>query len=405
MSGRPLLAIFEPFPVHYHAEVYRELHRQCQAAGLNDAIHVVYGTDFNLRGYRDPGFGTTVAWGTGVVEGYPNEILGSTRGPNPLAGRWSITGRGVWAVLRRQRPAAVMITQFGVAFDFAALWLARAIGAEVWLRTENQDEAFARGPAKGFVRDLIYRALYAGIDRAFYIGQLNRAHFLRLGMMPAQLFFSPYCVNNPFAATDWARDSRRLKAEARADLDLAENAHVLLFVGKIFDKKNPLVIPMAAAGLDPALRRRLHVIYAGTGELTGEVAAVFARTCPDVRLSMPGFVTQADLPRYYLAADTLILPSRQAGETWGLVVNEAMQAGLRIVASRHVGSAAEFGRLKDFHVFDGGATALTPLLAHAITHAVDAEAQRAAIARYSVEAAAAGIMPELRRLAERRSRL
>jgi hypothetical protein len=81
-----------------------------------------------------------------------------------------------------------------------------------------------------------------------------------------------------------------------------------------------------------------------------------------------------------------------------------MQAGLRIVASCHVGSAAEFGALADFHVFDGSAAALTPLLAHAMTHAADADAQRAAIARYSVTAAAAGIMPELRRLAERRGR-
>lgn len=404
MNGSPLLAIFEPFPVHYHAEVYRDLHRQSQAAGLGDAIRVVYGTDFNLRGYRDPGFGTTIAWGTDVTEGYPSEILGSTRGPNPLAGRWSITGRGVLACLHRLRPAAVMITQFGVAFDFAAMWLARLVGAEVWLRTENQDEAFARGRAKGVVRDLIYRALYTGIDRAFYIGQLNRAHFLRLGMNPAHLFFSPYCVHNPFASVDWAVEGARLKASARSDLGIAGDVHVLLFVGKIFDKKNPLVIPPAVAALDSTLRRRLHVIYAGTGELADQVKAAFARACPDVRLSMPGFVTQADLPRYYQAADTLILPSRQAGETWGLVINEAMQAGLRVVASRHVGCTAEFGGLADFHVFDGDAPALTPLLAHAITHAVDAAAQRAAIARYSVEAAAAGITPELRRLAERRGR-
>lgn len=404
MTSAPLLAIFEPFPVHYHAEVYRELHRQCQADGMGDAIQVVYGTDFNLGGYRDPGFGATVAWGTSVIEGYPNEILGSTRGRNPLAGRWSITGKGVLACLRRLRPSAVMVTQFGVAFDFAAMWLTRLVGAEVWLRTENQDEAFARGRAKGVIRDLIYRALYAGIDRAFYIGQLNQAHFLRLGMTPTQLSFSPYCVHNPFASVDWARDGARLKLEARAALGLAGDAHVLLFVGKIFDKKNPLLIPAAVASLDSTLRHRLHAVYAGTGELADQVKAAFLRDCPDVRLSMPGFVTQTDLPRYYLAADTLILPSRQAGETWGLVVNEAMQAGLRIVASRHVGSAAEFGGLADFHVFDGSAAALTPVLAHAISNPIDATAQRAAIARYSVAAAAAGIMPELRRLAAQKGR-
>jgi glycosyltransferase involved in cell wall biosynthesis len=403
MSARPLLAIFEPFPVHYHAEVYRMLHRLCASEGLSDAVHVVYGTDFNLRGYRDPGFGSTVAWGTGVIEGYSNEILGSTRGSNPLAGRWSITGRGVLGALRRLRPGAVMITQFGVEFDFAAMWLARLVGAEVWLRTENQDEAFRRGRAKAIMRDLIYRVLYRGIDQAFYIGELNRRHLLRLGFRPDQLFFSPYCVRNPFMDVDWPRDGTRLKREARQALGLTADAHVLLFVGKIFDKKNPLVVPEAAAVLTSDLRRRLHVVYAGTGALAGAVKAAFARDCPDVRLSMPGFVTQANLPRYYLAADSLLLPSRQAGETWGLVVNEAMQAGLRVMASRHVGAAVEFAGLADFHVFDGSALALAPLLAHAIGHEADADAQRREVQRYSVEAAAAGMMPELRRLAARRN--
>jgi glycosyltransferase involved in cell wall biosynthesis len=399
MSSSPLLAIFEPFPVHYHAEVYRALHERCEAEGLHGAVRVVYATDFNLRGYHDPGFSTTVAWGDQVIAGYPNEILGSTRGANPLANRWSITSKGVFAALRRLRPRAVMITQFGVLYDFAAMCLARLVDAEVWLRTENQDEAFVRGRFKAIVRDIIYRVLYAGIDRAFYIGELNRRHFLRLGFAPAQLSFSPYCVHDPFVQIDWARDGLRLRQEARVALGIAEDAWVLLFVGKIFDKKNPLVIPQAARDLAPGLRRRLHVVYAGTGEMAEQVRSTFGRLCPDVALSMPGFVAQGELPRYYLAADALILPSRQAGETWGLVVNEAMQAGLSIIVSRHVGSAVEFVGVPGFHVFDGSASALAVSLAEVMTAATDAEARRRAIGKYSVSAAVDGIMPDMHRLA------
>lgn len=404
MTPSPLLAIFEPFPVYYHADVYRELHRRCTEEGLPDAVRVVYATDFNLRGYRDPGFGSTVAWGEQVVAGYPNEILGSTRGADPLASRWSITPRGVLATLRRLRPKAVMLTQFGVAFDLDVLLLAPFLGAEVWLRTENQDEAFARGRLKSVARDLVYRALYAPIDRAFFIGELNRRHFLRLGFRPEQLSFSPYCVQDPFAEVDWVRDGERLRQDARRELGIGQSSWVLLFVGKVFDKKNPLIVPAAAASLPVELRRRLHVIYAGAGELAEAVRAAFARDCPDVRLSMPGFVTRGTLPRYYLAADGLILPSRQAGETWGLVVNEAMQAGLCIIASRHVGAAAEFGGLPDFHVVDGAAPELARTLIGAMARKTDADAQRRAIGRYSVAAAAAGIMPEIRRLAARRDR-
>jgi glycosyltransferase involved in cell wall biosynthesis len=42
--------------------------------------------------------------------------------------------------------------------------------------------------------------------------------------------------------------------------------------------------------------------------------------------------------RWYAAADCLVLPSQKgAGETWGLVVNEALHFGLPVIASDGVG--------------------------------------------------------------------
>jgi glycosyltransferase involved in cell wall biosynthesis len=49
-----------------------------------------------------------------------------------------------------------------------------------------------------------------------------------------------------------------------------------------------------------------------------------------------GFLNQSRLPDAYAAADVLVLPS-DAGETWGLVVNEAMASGRPAVVSRAAG--------------------------------------------------------------------
>jgi glycosyltransferase involved in cell wall biosynthesis len=49
-----------------------------------------------------------------------------------------------------------------------------------------------------------------------------------------------------------------------------------------------------------------------------------------------GFLNQSEIPRAYVAADALILPS-DSGETWGLVVNEAMACGLPCFVSDRVG--------------------------------------------------------------------
>ena len=50
-----------------------------------------------------------------------------------------------------------------------------------------------------------------------------------------------------------------------------------------------------------------------------------------------GFRNQKELPNFYTIADLFILPSG-IGETWGLVINEAMNYNLPIIASKTVGS-------------------------------------------------------------------
>ena len=56
----------------------------------------------------------------------------------------------------------------------------------------------------------------------------------------------------------------------------------------------------------------------------------------EVQVVFAGFVNQAEIGAYYAAADCLILPSR-FGETWGLVVNEALQFGVPCLVSNKVG--------------------------------------------------------------------
>jgi glycosyltransferase involved in cell wall biosynthesis len=54
-------------------------------------------------------------------------------------------------------------------------------------------------------------------------------------------------------------------------------------------------------------------------------------------------VNQRELPDWYAAADALVLPS-DSRETWGLVVNEAMAAGLPVVVSDAAGCSVDLVR-------------------------------------------------------------
>ncbi len=54
---------------------------------------------------------------------------------------------------------------------------------------------------------------------------------------------------------------------------------------------------------------------------------------------MPGFVQYDELPQYYGLAEAFVLPS--LSEQWGLVLNEAMAAGLPVLVSNQCGSAGD----------------------------------------------------------------
>ena len=53
-----------------------------------------------------------------------------------------------------------------------------------------------------------------------------------------------------------------------------------------------------------------------------------------------GFVNQQEIVDCYAKSDTVVVPSIE-GETWGLVVNEALQCGCRVIATDKVGASRD----------------------------------------------------------------
>ena len=109
-----MLFIFDSHPVQYKAPVYQELQR-LRPGGFK----VIYATDCSVRGHQDRDFGQRVAWDTPLMEGYPHMVLHNERG-DPLHGFRSLTGRGIFTLLKRERPAAALISQFLYASDLTA---------------------------------------------------------------------------------------------------------------------------------------------------------------------------------------------------------------------------------------------------------------------------------------------
>jgi glycosyltransferase involved in cell wall biosynthesis len=111
----------------------------------------------------------------------------------------------------------------------------------------------------------------------------------------------------------------------------------VLFIGQFEERKGLTDLLDAFAALDdPAARLRL----VGNGSLEAEAAR---RAAADPRLEVVGYLPQGELPAALRRARCLVLPSITTAldkEPWGLVVNEAMHAGVPVVATDGVGAAA-----------------------------------------------------------------
>ena len=332
MSGK--LFIFDSHPVQYKAPVYQQL-----AKLIPGTLKVIYCTDCSVRGHQDKDFGRVVAWDTPLLEGYDYVVLNNERGV-PLQGFRSLTGRGMFRLLKIARPSAVLISQFLYEADLVTYLSCLLLRIPIWIRHETQDEAFQRRLWKRMLRSLAYRLIYSGVSHAFFIGQLNREHLLRHGMKESRLSFAPYCVDSPVAGMS-GDEKVTARREMRVKLGIRDSEAVVLFSGKLIPKKAPDLILEAFSLLSPERRSATRVVFLGSGVMMDELKRRAEQFAGSVIFA--GFVNQLELPDYYLAADMLILPSRRMGETWGLVVNEALHAGCGVIVSDAVGSHREFG--------------------------------------------------------------
>jgi glycosyltransferase involved in cell wall biosynthesis len=324
-----------------------------------------------------------------LLQGYDFRVLGTEHGV-PLSGPRSLTGRGVWSLLQRDRPRAILLTQAYYRFDHAAYLSALALRVPIMIRQETQDamQAGERGRLKAAARYLAYRAMYAPVRHAFSFGYLNRQHLRRHGFADVQLSTAHFSVVDAVSHLS-PQDKQARRDAVRARWGIGPDQVVIGFFGKLIDIKNPGLIIEAVSRLPASVRSRMHLMWVGAGRLQAPLEAQAAQLerASGVRSSFCGFINQTGLPEHYLATDIVVLPSRR--EAWGLVINEALHAGCGVVMSDTVGCRHEFGHWARARVFsEGCADALGATLASLADTPRDFDWAREAMHAYTTEAAA-----------------
>src|SRR5688572_2676036 len=323
------LGIFVTHPIQYFAPMWREL---AATPGYEVVVH--FFSDHSVRGGVDPGFKVPVSWDVPILEGYEHRFL--RRDGDKLSPRM-IRMDDPERVLREGKFDVVMFHGYTNGFERQLARTCPRLKIPVVMRGEFSDvpQFGGRGKIKSLARQMYLRWFYRHVDAFCYIGEDAKRHLTRYGIPAERMFFSPYSVDTKLFDQQKRQFNR---TDARRELGIADDQVALLFSGKMIPRKDPMLLVRAlrmleAPDVHPGLLSRVVLVVVGDGELKDEVEREGRPLLGD-RLKMPGFVNQSQIGKYFLASDVFVLPSHH--ETWGLVVNEAMQFGLPVIVSDHV---------------------------------------------------------------------
>jgi glycosyltransferase involved in cell wall biosynthesis len=267
----------------------------------------------------------------------------------------------------------------------------RRVPYVIWSGSTVNEPSLQRTLTLPLVKTIV-RGSAAGVA----YGTRAKEYLVRLGARPERVFIA---MNTADVEAIRARSalSQEERAAQKAALGLA-GKRVIMFNGRLVARKGVDVLLHAFAALKPDLPEAglLLVGYGPEEARLKELAAALQAS----GVCFAGHVRLEDLPGYYACADVFVLPSW--GEPWGLVINEAMAAGLPVVATDQVGASVDLirdgvnGYVVPAHDVGALARALRQVLDDPVRAAEMGRQSARIIAPVTFDAVAEGILAAIR---------
>lgn len=335
------VAFLVSHPVQYHVPLFRAL-----AARGDVDLTVYFCSTWGSEEFVDPQFGRKIKWDLDLLSGYRHVFLRNIARRAGPDRPWGLFNPGIMREIWANRYDALIVHGYAHATNWLAFfagWTSRTpliFRAEAVLRPYRP--WWVRALKRSFLGPLFRNT------RAFLtIGSRSRDFYSHFGVTDERMFFTPYAVDNAFFIAE-SDKWRRQKDELKQQLGVAGKP-VILFVGKLFEKKRPRDLLAAFS----SVRDEAALVFVGDGEQRSELEQT-TNEADLANVRFAGFVNQSELPKYYALADLFVLPSSNE-EVSPLVINEAMCCGLPVVVSDAVPSAIDFVREgENGHLFHFG---------------------------------------------------
>ena len=323
------LLIVGSHPIQYQTPLFKDLEKNPELD-----IEVLY-LSMPTSETQGLGFDHKFSWDIPLLDGYPWRKASTAKGSGISSGY-----TGVWVQKPLQeiffvsnpiRPDAILLTGWHF-IGLVQIHIAACIrGIPIILRMESNSMR-----PRSLILKLLYWVLFRGVRYGLPIGKANNELYTMNHVNKEQLIYAPYFVDNSYFM-ERVESCHSSRVEFLTQWNIPSQAFCFLFVGKLQAKKNPIHFLEAFEIIcKETSENAVHALVVGSGHLSNECQD-FA-TKRHLPVTFTGFINQSKIASAYSISNCIILPSDH-GETWGLVVNEAMACGLPAIVSNLVGCA------------------------------------------------------------------
>ena len=244
-------------------------------------------------------------------------------------GKWQLALL-LWKKLNLLTPSVVLIPGYYTLPALAAAVWCKLKGRKAVLMTESG----ASDHKRVWWREALKRLLILNLFDWAVAGGKAHSDYLRQLKFPANRVAGFYDVVDNSFFQDRCQTLRALHNAS----DFGLPAEYFLYVGRLSEEKHTRAL------LNAYLKYRVSggqwaLVIVGDGPQLSELRAVAATSRYEGDIYFSGLQPTSQLPNYYAFASAFVLPSIR--EPWGLVVNEAMAAGLPVMVSNRCGCAED----------------------------------------------------------------
>jgi glycosyltransferase involved in cell wall biosynthesis len=381
------LGVLSTHPIQYQAPWFRAM-----AACADLELEVFFCHRASPSEQANAGFGVAFDWDIPLTEGYRHRFLRNVATQPSLGAFFGLDTPEIRGIIAGGRFDAVIVHGWYYKSAWQAIRACWATKTPVMVRSDSHLRS-PRNTLTKLVKSVPYRWFIPRFGACLAAGKWSADYFLHYGARQEKVFFVPHVIDEARFRSECSR-LQPCRGDLRREWNLSENGVVFLFAGKFIDKKRPVDFVRA---VDRAVRggARIEGLMVGDGPLRQECERIANEARTPVRFA--GFLNQSQIVSAYVACDALVLPS-DGGETWGLVVNEAMVCGRPCIVSDRVGCGPDLITLGETgFVFPlGDLECLASLMAKCAGDkaalAKMGAAARERVARYSTSVAVEGVL-------------